>query len=41
MKRAVKEALDEADINIPFPTRTVIYEKAAASGTEAPQLAAE
>lgn len=24
MKRKVKEALDEADINIPFPTRTVV-----------------
>ncbi len=26
MKRAVKEALDAADINIPFPTRTIITE---------------
>ena len=28
MKRRVKEALDAADINIPFPTRTLIYERA-------------
>lgn len=27
MKRKVKEALDAADINIPFPTRTVFVEK--------------
>jgi len=27
MKRKVKEALDAADINIPFPTRTVILEQ--------------
>ncbi|MCK0097687.1 mechanosensitive ion channel family protein [Yoonia sp. F2084L] len=26
MKRKVKEALDEADINIPFPTRTLVHE---------------
>lgn len=26
MKRKVKEALDEADINIPFPTRTLLHE---------------
>ncbi|MFQ6553618.1 mechanosensitive ion channel family protein [Aestuariibius insulae] len=26
MKRAVKEALDEAGINIPFPTRTILHE---------------
>ena len=26
MKRKVKEALDEADINIPFPTRTLLIE---------------
>lgn len=26
MKRKVKEALDAADINIPFPTRTVVHE---------------
>ncbi|MEL6959083.1 MAG: mechanosensitive ion channel domain-containing protein [Pseudomonadota bacterium] len=26
IKRKVKEALDEADINIPFPTRTLVYE---------------
>lgn len=29
MKRRVKEALDEADINIPFPTRTLVHEKPA------------
>ncbi len=28
MKRRVKEALDEADINIPFPTRTLMVETA-------------
>ncbi|SFR34352.1 mechanosensitive ion channel family protein [Litoreibacter janthinus] len=28
MTRKVKEALDEADINIPFPTRTIITERA-------------
>ncbi|MGJ8612261.1 MAG: mechanosensitive ion channel family protein [Octadecabacter sp.] len=27
MKRRVKEALDTADINIPFPTRTLVYER--------------
>lgn len=27
MKRKVKEALDAADINIPFPTRTVVVER--------------
>jgi len=27
MKRKVKEALDTADINIPFPTRTVVMER--------------
>lgn len=27
MKRKVKEALDQADINIPFPTRTIIREE--------------
>ena len=26
MKRAVKEALDRAEINIPFPTRTLVHE---------------
>ncbi|MEY1556354.1 mechanosensitive ion channel family protein [Yoonia sp. R2331] len=26
MKRRVKEALDEADINIPFPTRTLVHQ---------------
>jgi small conductance mechanosensitive channel len=26
MKRKVKEALDAADINIPFPTRTVVHQ---------------
>ncbi|SLN58092.1 mechanosensitive ion channel family protein [Pseudooctadecabacter jejudonensis] len=26
MKRKVKEALDDANINIPFPTRTLVYE---------------
>lgn len=26
MKRMVKEALDEAEINIPFPTRTLVHE---------------
>jgi small conductance mechanosensitive channel len=26
MKRKVKEALDDADINIPFPTRTLVHE---------------
>ena len=30
MKRQVKEALDQADIDIPFPTRTVHIEKDAA-----------
>ena len=29
MKRAVKEALDAADINIPFPTRTLVHENTA------------
>ncbi len=29
MKRKVKEALDAADINIPFPTRTLVSESAA------------
>lgn len=29
MKRRVKEALDAADINIPFPTRTLVHENAA------------
>ncbi len=28
MKRKVKEALDAADINIPFPTRTIVHENA-------------
>ena len=27
MKRKVKEALDEAEIDIPFPTRTLVHEK--------------
>jgi len=37
MKRKVKEALDEAEINIPFPTRTLIHEgpvKVKATGTD-------
>ncbi len=29
MKRKVKEALDDADINIPFPTRTLVHENSA------------
>jgi len=29
IKRSVKEALDAADINIPFPTRTLVYEASA------------
>ncbi len=29
MKRKVKEALDQADIDIPFPTRTLVHEKPA------------
>ncbi len=35
MKRRVKEALDAADINIPFPTRTMIYERGEANEAEA------
>ena len=31
MKRKVKEALDDADINIPFPTRTLVHETPAVS----------
>nr|WP_224825154.1 mechanosensitive ion channel domain-containing protein [Cognatishimia sp. MH4019] len=31
MKRKVKEALDAADINIPFPTRTLVHETPAIS----------
>lgn len=34
MKRKVKEALDAADINIPFPTRTVVLETSDNSGNE-------
>lgn len=33
MKRKVKEALDAADINIPFPTRTLVYENSSADET--------
>lgn len=29
MKRAVKEALDASDIDIPFPTRTIVHENSA------------
>ncbi|WP_439142858.1 mechanosensitive ion channel family protein, partial [Pseudooctadecabacter sp.] len=39
MKRQVKEALDAADINIPFPTRTLVYENSSAD--EAAGVAAE
>lgn len=31
MKRKVKEALDEAEINIPFPTRTLVHDTPAVS----------
>ena len=40
MKRKVKEALDAADISIPFPTRTVVVEKEASEEISA-QVAAE
>lgn len=39
MKRQVKEALDAADINIPFPTRTLVYDNSSAD--EAAGMAAE
>lgn len=42
MKRKVKEALDEADIDIPFPTRTLHVQSQADQDTRpGPQLAAE
>ncbi|MFK7901850.1 MAG: mechanosensitive ion channel family protein [Nitratireductor sp.] len=34
MKRKVKEALDAANIDIPFPTRTIVHENADQNGTE-------
>lgn len=36
MKRKVKEALDAADINIPFPTRTVMIEREDDASPETP-----
>ena len=39
MKRKVKEALDEAGVDIPFPTRTVIHENATTDGDAAEQTA--
>ena len=45
MKRAVKEALDEGDIDIPFPTRTLVHEnqpiRLRATPTTDDQIAAE
>lgn len=41
MKRKVKEALDDADINIPFPTRTVIVDKNDDAQEEEQAIAAE
>lgn len=40
MKRKVKEALDAADISIPFPTRTLVHENAP-TATDAADIAAQ